>query len=132
VKAARLKIVSDGTFHGTEVYAVPEDGSEPLLIPCVEIEASVNIWDLTRATIHVVRASLDVVGAHGDDRIHVRSRGAFDGADVRNAAAETIFARRAVWRLPRVSGNGDRPQATVELELIRQRPTEETPCSGTS
>lgn len=57
--AVRLRIRSDGTFLGTSVIAVHEDGTEHDVVLCDRIDISITSSG-ARATIHVTDVDVDV------------------------------------------------------------------------
>lgn len=62
--AVRLRIRSDGTFPGTSVVAVHEDGTEHEVVLCDRVDISVTPSG-ARAAIHVTGVEADVEAAPG-------------------------------------------------------------------
>jgi hypothetical protein len=63
-RAVRLRVRSDGTFPGTSVVAVHEDGTEHAIVFCDRIDISITPAG-ARATIHVTDVVVDVEAAPG-------------------------------------------------------------------
>lgn len=68
-RPGRVRIVSDGRWPGTHVEVVPDNGGEPIALPCTRLSWTVEPHGFATVSLETVGAKADFVGTLDDETL---------------------------------------------------------------
>ncbi len=66
MRTGRVRVTSEGAFHNTHVEVVPDDGGEPIALPCTTVNVDIRPGDFVRVSLETVRGTAELLGELDD------------------------------------------------------------------
>lgn len=123
-KWGRLAVISDGhDFRNSQVLVIPDDGSEPIELPVMDMLVTCDNLDIVRVRLEAAATEIDLSEGRGDERVHITGRAA---TPMRRLASphisiaqgdEPVIAKGFIWRFGHDGPSGrtidDQPRENV-------------------